>query len=119
MVPVRPSSTTSDTAPCGQASTGVPQDMASIIARPKGSGQSIGKSSAAALPRNAGFCASVTSPMNSMPGCESSGTIWLWKYSSSCASIFAAMRSRTPPATAMLMARSRPFSGETRPRNAK
>ena len=35
--------------------TGVPHDIASIIARPKGSGQSIGNSSAVALPRKAGL----------------------------------------------------------------
>ena len=44
--PLAPSWTTSGTEPLAQASTGVPQDIASIMARPKGSGQSIGKRSA-------------------------------------------------------------------------
>ena len=53
--PVTPSSTTSGTEPRRQATTGVPQAMASIMARPNGSGQSIGNRSAAASPRNAGL----------------------------------------------------------------
>ena len=55
MKPVRPCSTTSGTEPQRQAITGVPQAMASIITRPNGSGQSIGNSRAAALPRKADF----------------------------------------------------------------
>ena len=55
MKPVSPWSTISGTEPQRQATTGVPQAMASIITRPNGSGQSIGNSSAWALPRNADF----------------------------------------------------------------
>ena len=43
-------------------------DIASIITRPKGSGQSIGKASARALPRKSFFCSSLISPMNSTRG---------------------------------------------------
>jgi hypothetical protein len=42
MKPVTPSSITSGTEPQRYAITGVPQAIASIITRPKGSGQSIG-----------------------------------------------------------------------------
>ena len=52
-----PGSITSGVEPQRQATTGVPQAIASIITRPKGSGQSIGNSSASAPPRNADFCA--------------------------------------------------------------
>ena len=56
--------------------TGVPQAMASIITRPKGSGQSIGKRSAVALPRNAAFSRSPISPTNSTSGLpRTSGSI--------------------------------------------
>jgi hypothetical protein len=48
--PDAPSSTTSGTKPRRKARTGVPQDIASIITSPNGSGQSIGNSSACALP---------------------------------------------------------------------
>ena len=75
MKPVTPWSTISGTEPCGQAITGVPQDIASIIASPNGSGQSMGKSSAVALPRNPGLCASSTSPTNLTCGSLSSGLI--------------------------------------------
>ena len=53
--PVTPSSTTSRTDPRGQAITGVPLAIASIITSPNGSGQSIGKSRARASPRNLPF----------------------------------------------------------------
>ena len=62
MKPVTPSSTISGTEPRFQATTGVPQAIASIITRPKGSGQSMGKSSARALPRRSAFRASSTGP---------------------------------------------------------
>ena len=75
MKPVTPSSTTSGTEPRRQATTGVPQAMASIMARPNGSGQSIGNRSAAASPRNADFSASPISPTNSTSGSASSGSI--------------------------------------------
>ena len=70
MKPVTPSSITSGTEPRLNATTGVPQAIASIIIRPNGSGQSIGNSSAFAPDRNAGFCASLISPMNSTCGVE-------------------------------------------------
>ncbi len=49
MTPLTPSATTSGTDPLRQAMTGVPADMDSIMTRPKGSGQSIGKSKRARL----------------------------------------------------------------------
>ena len=75
MKPVTPSSITSGTEPRLNATTGVPQAIASIITRPNGSGQSIGNSSAFAPDRNAGFCASLISPMNSTCAWSSSGSI--------------------------------------------
>ncbi|MOA61610.1 hypothetical protein D3C78_1867930 [compost metagenome] len=53
--PVAPSSMISGVEPQRKATTGVPQARASIITRPKGSGQSIGKSRASAPPRKADF----------------------------------------------------------------
>ena len=53
--PVTPSSTISGTEPRLEAMTGVPQAMASIITKPKGSGQSIGKIRAEAFPRKSFF----------------------------------------------------------------
>jgi hypothetical protein len=41
-----------------------PHAMASIMTKPKGSGQSIGKRRAEAFPRNSFFCFSFTSPTN-------------------------------------------------------
>ena len=101
--------------------TGVPHDIASIIARPKGSGQSIGNSSAVALPRNAGLRGLVqladeldrASP--SMQRRDALAPVALVRPRS----ILAAMRSRMPARRAISMARSRPFSGDTRPRNAR
>src|SRR5690348_4687718 len=49
--PLTPSSTISPTEPAQKAITGVAQAIASTITKPKGSGQQIGKSSAAALLR--------------------------------------------------------------------
>ena len=54
--PEMPSSMTSGTAPCPKAMTGVPHAMASIMTRPKGSGQSIGVRSPIAPPRKSDFC---------------------------------------------------------------
>jgi hypothetical protein len=50
-----PCSITSATDPLRYAIVGVPEAIASIITRPKGSGQSIGNKSASALPRKAGL----------------------------------------------------------------
>src|ERR1700738_3973598 len=50
--PVSPSPITSGTEPLLNATTGVPLAIASIMTSPKGSGQSIRKSSAIARPRN-------------------------------------------------------------------
>ena len=66
--PLRPGSITSGTEPRRQAITGVPQAMASVITRPKGSGQSMGNSSARAPPRKSPLSASPISPMNSIRG---------------------------------------------------
>jgi len=69
MKPVSPSVMTSATEPFRKATTGVPQARASIMARPKGSGQSMGNSSARACPSTSFLPASSTSPMNSTSGC--------------------------------------------------
>jgi hypothetical protein len=79
MKPVTPSTTISGTAPQRHATTGVPHAMASIMTRPNGSGQSIGKRSAAASPRRAGFSLSPISPTNSTPGSLSRGSMTLAK----------------------------------------
>jgi len=52
MNPESSSSITSGTDPDRKAMTGVPQDIASIITSPNGSGQSIGNNNARALPRS-------------------------------------------------------------------
>ena len=64
--PVTPSSMTSGTAPRRKATTGVPQAMASIMTRPNGSGQSIGKSNAAAFFSRSVLASSLTSPTSRM-----------------------------------------------------
>jgi hypothetical protein len=74
----------------------VPQAIASIMTRPKGSGQSIGNKSASALPRNACFSFSPISPMNSMLSPASIGLIFCSKYSRSTSSTFAAILSGIP-----------------------
>ena len=56
MKPVSPSATTSGTEPLRQATTGVPQAMASVITRPNGSGHWIGNSRADARPSRSAFC---------------------------------------------------------------
>ena len=53
--PLTPLSITSDTEPQLNARTGVPQAMASIITRPKGSGQSIGKEKCAGAAEKLSF----------------------------------------------------------------
>src|SRR4029077_10377654 len=73
--PVTPSSTISGMAPSFQTITGVPNAMASITTRPNGSGQSIGKTSAAALPRKAGLSASLISPTYSTSTPSISGSV--------------------------------------------
>ena len=78
MRPVTPSSTISGTEPHGNAITGVPHAIASIMTSPKGSGQSIGNISARALPRNSCLSRSVISPTNSTPG-PSIGSITVLK----------------------------------------
>ena len=110
---------TSGTDPCLYAITGVPQASASIITMPNGSGQSIGKINAPALPRNSPFSPSPISPMNSTSGWSSSGWIVVSKYSTSILSTFAAILIGTPRRFATSIARSTRFSGEIRPRNAK
>jgi hypothetical protein len=51
--PLTPWSTTSETEPLRQAITGVPADIASIMTKPNGSGQSIGKRTAGEVARQA------------------------------------------------------------------
>ena len=117
--PVTPSSTTSGTEPQRQPITGVPHAIASIMTRPKGSGQSMGNSSARAPHRKALLSASPISPTNSIRGSFSRGWISRRKYSLSAGSTLAAMRSAIPAALAISMARSGRFSGEMRPRKAR
>ena len=52
----------SGTEPCAYAITGVPQAIASIMTSPNGSGQSIGISSARALPMKSFLASSPISP---------------------------------------------------------
>jgi len=99
MKPDLPLSMTSGTEPYRNAITGIPQAMASIITSPKGSGQSIGKSRASALPKI--------------------GLITLDQYSISALSIFAAIFNGNPTFVAISIARSGRFSGEIRPRKAR
>src|SRR5215207_8490324 len=75
IAPLTPSSMTSGTEPLRQAITGVPADIASIMTRPKGPGQSIGNNRARALPRKLALLRSSTSPTNSISGCARSGRI--------------------------------------------
>ena len=75
MNPVTPSSMISQTDPPGNAMTGRPQAMASIMTSPNGSGQSIGKSRAFASPRKAFLFLSEISPMNSTSGLSNSGAM--------------------------------------------
>ena len=67
MIPLRPCSITSGTAPRRVAITGVPQAIDSIMTRPKGSSQSIGKSVARAFWSSSTFSPCVTSPRYSIP----------------------------------------------------
>ena len=78
-----------------QARTGVPHAIASIMTRPNGSGQSIGNSSAVALPRNAVLVALAHLADELDAGAEERYD-GLRKYGSSTASTLAAMRSGTP-----------------------
>jgi hypothetical protein len=73
---VTPWSMISETEPRRKARTGVPHAIASIMAKPNGSGQSIGNKSACASPRNSVLLRSLISPMNSTSGSLSSGAIF-------------------------------------------
>src|SRR5436853_2415879 len=66
--PVSPSSTISGTEPLLNAITGVPQAIASINTKPKGSGQAMGASSAMAPLRKRDFSPSLISPTYSTSG---------------------------------------------------
>ena len=100
--------------------TGVPQARASIITRPNGSGQSIGKSNAVAPPSSSALARSPISPRNSTFGMDSrSGRISDSKYVRSAGSTFAAIRSESPASRATRIAESRRFSGEILPTNAR
>jgi hypothetical protein len=57
----------------------VPQAIASISTSPKGSGQSIGVSSARALPMKSFLASSSISPTKVMSGCFSIGSIFCAK----------------------------------------
>ena len=72
MKPVNPSSTISGTEPLLNAITGVPQVIASINTKPKGSGQAMGASSAMAPLRKRDFSPSLISPIYSTSGGVSS-----------------------------------------------
>ena len=79
--PVTPSVITSGTEPRRKATTGVPHAIASIITRPNGSGQSIGKSTPCARPRNASLAApaDLADELDLRPGLvHQSGTITCW-----------------------------------------
>ena len=95
------------------------QAMASIMTKPKGSGQSIGKSRAAARSKIYCFSLSPTSFRNSMEGSFSKGLMEVSKYSRSTLSTLAAMHKGKPARRAISMALSTPFSGEMRPTKAR
>jgi hypothetical protein len=65
------------------------------------------------------FVASSSSPRNSTIGDSRSGRITASKYGWSAGSTFAPMRSVRPAASATRIAVSSPFSGDTRPTNAR
>ena len=96
----------------------MPRAAASIITSPNGSGQSMGKSSAEAPPRNSSLCSSAISPTNSISPVIS-GRMWPSKYSSSTVSILAAIFKGWWLRRAISIASSSPFSGDVRPRKAR
>ena len=77
MKPVFLFSNTSVTDPFRYAIVGVPHAIASIITRPKGSGQSIGNKTARAWPKNSFFSSSPISPMNSIIHLDRGSAKWL------------------------------------------
>ena len=93
--------------------------MASIMTSPKGSGQSIGTSSANALLKNSDFCA--------IGDLSDEFDIWFGEQRRNHlleivlvgASTLAAILSGSPQRSAMRIARSTRFSGEMRPKKAR
>ncbi|MNY23735.1 hypothetical protein D3C86_1574130 [compost metagenome] len=71
--------TTSGTEPCRVATTGVPQAMASIITRPKGSAHWIGKTRHRARASRSHLAGPWTSPMNRIRGSARWGATWASK----------------------------------------
>ena len=108
---MRPSATTSGTAPRRVAITGVPQAMDSIITRPNGSSQSIGKSVARAFWSRSTFVACVVSPRYSASS-PSSGFTSSSKYAcSACSRFLPASLIGKPASRAISIARCAPLSG--------
>ena len=101
------------------AITGVPQAIASIITRPNGSGQAIGTRSAIAPLRKLDFSASPISPMYSMPGRSSCGSISRLEIFPSTLIDLGGNLSGSLLRTAMRIARSTRFSGAMRPNTAR
>src|SRR6266498_923303 len=85
MIPLRPCSITSGTAPQRVAITGVPHAIDSIITRPNGSSHSIGNRVARAFCSSSTFSPCVTSPRNSIPSMRW-GSTNSWKYARSLGS---------------------------------
>lgn len=114
-----PSTTISGAAPSGRVITGVPQAAASVNTRPKGSGQSMGHTTARARPRSATFTAwggcSITCTSS-----ESRGRTTCSQYAhSSGSSRFTIIMSGSPALRATSIATSGPLSGFTRPRKTR
>ena len=119
MIPLRPSSITSGTAPWRVAITGVPHAIDSIMTSPNGSSHSIGKSVARASWSNSTFSPCVTSPRYSirLPRCGSTNSA---KYCRSFGSRFLpAIFSGRPSSIATAIARCAPLSGLNRPRKSR
>jgi hypothetical protein len=119
MIPVQPSSITSGTAPYRVAITGVPHAIDSIITRPNGSCQEIGKTVARACWSNSTF-----SPCDTSPTYSRSPPRWGRTYSSKyCCSAgsahLPAIFSGSPASSAIATARCAPLSGLIRPRKSR
>ena len=93
------------------AITGVPQAIASIMTRPNGSGQSIGNSNAVASPSKALFSLSSISPMNSISGSLSNGSISFVIVAIDLVDLGGDDQRKTGPACNFDRARRAPFPG--------
>ena len=119
MMPLRPCSITSGTAPKRVAMTGVPHAIDSIITRPNGSSHSIGKSVARAFWSSSTFSPCVTSPRYSISDGEVRPHVLLEVRVSAGSRLLPAIFSGSPALTATSIARWQPLSGLMRPRKRR